>query len=204
MLTLADSIDWIPILAQDGEFSPRAFWFLAIVLILAIQHFVEKAKERRAEEEIQRRVDDDDDYNDYELDDEEVGYSEPESPKGRLAAFLKQVAEEQTRRMAPVVLPTPPQPDPEPQQRRLAPAPVKPPEPILSLAEQEALEKIKKSKSNHLSHGRSKSQRFHSSADHNALGKMLRDPMSLRNAFILKEVLEPPLAARDEPFPHNN
>ena len=209
MLALADhQLVWI-LAQQEGDSSPRAFWFLAIVLILAIQHFVEKAREKREAQELERRraqgEDDEEEFDfDFELEDgdeADPGYLDPEPPRGKLAEFFRQVAEEQARRMAPAV-PVPPVQEkpapPKPQARPPVAEATKSQEQVLSKAEAEALERLKKG-------GGSQSKpRHRSSATPTALGQMLRDPASLRNAFILKEILEPPLATREEVLPHEH
>ena len=62
MIELTASLNDFLVLAQDEPGSGRGYWFIALMLILAVQQFFEKIREKReAEQELQRAADDDED-----------------------------------------------------------------------------------------------------------------------------------------------
>lgn len=175
------------------------FW-IAVLVIMGLQQLFEKLKELRANKESGGRLDRDE----WDEDDAEV-YQQPKPAAETLADFFR------TLTQAPDEVVTPPPPPPKPKvEVALAPQPPAPqttaktttsPPVKLTKAEQLALAAIKRGESN-LNKGRTHKQRMHASVEHSALGRMLRDPASLRNAYILKEVLEPPIACRENEAPH--
>lgn len=203
MSATIDPLHALTILAQGDEGPGRSYWFVALLIIFAIQHLAEKLKQRReAREELQRRRRasdaDDTDWSEEEPD----GYHDPAPTGETLAEFFRTLTQPQEQ--PPVVIPPPRQPKAVPVEPPRPPAPRKQRvTPTLTPAELRALEALKKGgKQSNLTHGRTRRQRMHSSTSHSALGRMLRNPAELRNAFILKEVLEPPIASREEGDPH--
>jgi hypothetical protein len=207
MLAKIDQLFQLPFLAQGEEGPGRSYWFIALLIIFAIQHLAEKLKAKReANEELSRRArgSDSDDEEEWE-DDEPGGYQAPVPTGETLAEFFRTLTQQQEQ--PPVTLP-PPRTPPVAPVVESPPARVarkKPLPPSLSAAEQRALEVLKKSgKQSNLIHGRTRRQRMHSSSSHSALGRMLSTPSDLRNAFILKEVLDPPIASREDTDPHRS
>ncbi len=173
------------------------------MIIFAIQHLAEKFKQKREaqdEVELQRRRQE---IDDELIDDETGGYQDPNPSGETLADFFRGLTQPAQQAPPP---PVPPQiPPPRP---RASAAPPKPaarkPSPTLSAEEQRALAALKKGGlHDNLIHGRTRRQRMHSSTSHTALGAMLRSPESLRNAFILKEILDPPVASKEDSEPHS-
>ena len=193
MLDPIHSLTDLAFLAQDVEGNGRALWFIAIVIILAIQHIAEKLKEKRANEiNEQRGQFEEGQEEEFDWEEEVEGYHEPKPANETLMEFFRSINQPQSD---PVPPPPPPVASPPPAARKTV---AKPAGSGLSHEEQRALEALKERGSLTQTHR----QRMHASAEHTALGKMLRSPDSLRNAFILKEILEPPLAAREDPNPH--
>jgi hypothetical protein len=200
----ADSWSELVLLAQDGEGFSRFYFFIAVVVIMAIKHVVEKIKaagEERHSQTGQSRTFDEHEEEEVYFEEEPQGYNDPNPRNDTLLEFFR----EASQGLIPGQVPTPPTPaavpPPSPRKVERPKTPPKTSAVVLTSAERLALEKLKKSTSN-LHTGRSHRQRLHASAEHSELGRMLRDPASLRNAFILKEVLEPPLAAREEQAPY--
>ena len=193
MLTDCHSFLDLAILAQDPEGpTGRSYWFLALLLILAIQHIAERIKQKREAQEMLKRGEDPDEVDfDWEEVEAEPGHAEQQSPAGEtLLDFFRRVNQPQVEVEPEPVVPVPPPPVEEPP---------KPTRAQLSRAEQEALEALKRREDGF--QRKSRSQRP-TNAAHPAIVEMLRDPANLRNAFVLKEILEPPLAARDRQEPH--
>ena len=200
---MIDQLPQLTFLAQGEEGPGRSYWFIALLIIFAIQHLAEKFKQKREaqdEVELQRRREEIDE----ELIDEEIGGYEDPNPSGEtLADFFRGLTQPAQQAPPPPV----PAQIPPPRQRASA-APPKPaarkPSPTLSAEEQRALAALKKRGSHdNLIHGRTRRQRMHSSSSHTALGSMLGSPENLRNAFILKEILDPPVASREDSEPHS-
>lgn len=192
-MLVANSQLWdAAILAAGEDGGPNLYFLLVIAVLAALNHIVEKIKQKRAEESEPGRGGGDD----------EEAEAEAEPKSSPLLEFFRSLND--PRPEEPVFVPPPPPPPPV-----APPRPTAVPRPPaastttsrLTRGENLALAKIKAGKSN-LSQGRTRKQRLHSSAEHSALGKMLRNPVSLRNAFILKEILDPPVSAREDPAPH--
>jgi hypothetical protein len=176
MLAATDQIWEIAILAApDDDGGGKGYFFIIVFIVLAIQHIAEKLKAKRAAEVAQKlETSDSEGW-------EEEGYQDPAPTSETLLDFFRSVHQPKPE---PVVAPPPPPPaKPAPRATIVAPT-VSPPQ-------------------DNLTHGRTHRQRLQSSTEHSTLGRMLRHPASLRNAFILKEVLDPPIAARENQSPHD-
>ena len=185
---------------RDGGGSGfNLYFFLVILALIAVQHIAERIKAKRDAE--MQEEDPPDDAHVWEewLEEEEAAQSAPTSPREALVDFFRSV----TAPPPPpeIVVPPPPPPpsvDPEPAIARVP----DPPRQVRATSDIASSGTDIEPISSQTDRPLGQRQRKHSSAEHTALGKMLRDPASLRNAFILKEILEPPLAAREEDFPH--
>jgi hypothetical protein len=185
--------------AGEGE-GGNGYFLLAILIISAIHWVSQRLKEKREADRLARSAPDVDD-SDWESEDdwEPVSTAPPRPANEELRRFFETLA----GKPEPVIPPPVPRrvQAPAPPPVKPPPIPAGPPPSLLTREEQLALESIKARKSN-LTQGRSHRQRVHASTEHTALAKMLRDPVGMRNAFILKEILEPPVAARDDQNPH--
>ena len=203
MTQLTEQMVDISILAQQGEDPGRSYWFIALLIIFAIQHLAEKFKKKREaqdEAEFQRRSQE---FDQDVFEEEPDGYHDPAPSNETLADFFRSLTQPQPvdePPQAPVALP------PRRQERASAAKPTpasREPARSLTPEEQRALDKLKGGGSpDKLVRGRTRRQRMHASSSHTALGQMLKNPESLRNAFILKEILEPPVASREDSEPY--
>ena len=188
-----------PFVAADvGDFS-QLFWLLALMIIGAINYVANRLQEKRAaeeEEKISREVE----RHNAEVERQQVQgpppapqsqpASQPPPPPSRTHSAGDELRNFFQSLVAPVVETPPPPPPP-----RQSPPPAKEkPASSLSRAEQKALEAIKE-------RGQglppTRRERRQAGEAHSGLNKMLRDPASLRNAFVLKELLDPPIALRE-------
>ena len=172
--------------APDDDGGGNGYFFIIVFIFLAIQHIAEKLKAKR-EAEFAEQIETSDSEGWEE--EEKEGYHDPVPTSETLLDFFRSV---QQPTPEPAVTPPAPAPAPPP------PPPVADPAPNVTVAAPTTA-----IRHDNITHGRTHRQRMHSSAEHNALGKMLRHPASLRNAFILKEILDPPIAARENSSPHD-
>ncbi|MGI9241591.1 MAG: hypothetical protein ACR2RV_12385 [Verrucomicrobiales bacterium] len=203
MTHLTEQIAGLSLLAQETDDPGRSYWFVALMIIFAIQHLAERFKKKREaqdEEEFQRRAQE---IDEEVFEEEPDGYHDPAPSGETLADFFRSLTQPQ-----PVdEVPSPPVTLPPPRTAHATAtktaSEARQARPTLTPEEQRALDKLKgNGPPDKLAHGRTRRQRMHSSSSHTALSQMLKNPESLRNAFILKEILEPPVASREESEPY--